>query len=84
MERQGGNEMKMELFRSGVFKQQYQYKSFSPTLVNQIWTWEEPKVNTLLEKATQALSALNAYSLIVPNVDLFRNHLLTPIPSPRY
>ncbi|WP_218043551.1 Fic family protein [Oryzomonas japonica] len=61
----------MEQFRSGVFKQQYQYKSFSPTPVNQVWTWEEPKVNTLLEKATQALSALNAFSLIVPNVDLF-------------
>jgi Fic family protein len=63
--------MKMEEFSSGVFKQQYQYKSFSPTPVNQVWTWDEPKVNTLLEKATQALSALNAYSLIVPNVDLF-------------
>lgn len=63
--------MKMELFRSGIFKQQYQYQSFSPTLVNQVWTWEEPKVNTLLEKATQALSSLNAFSLIVPNVDLF-------------
>lgn len=63
--------MKMEEFRSGVFRQQYQYKSFSPALVNQVWTWEEPKVNTLLEKATQALSGLNAFSLIVPNVDLF-------------
>lgn len=69
--------MKMEEFSSGVFKQQYQYKSFSPTLVNQVWTWEEPKVNTLLEKATQALSGLNAYSLIVPNVDLFiRMHIM--------
>nr|WP_246545608.1 Fic family protein [Pelotalea chapellei] len=67
----------MEEFNSGVFKQQYQYKSFSPSLVNQVWTWEEPKVNTLLEKATQALSALNAYSLIVPNVDIFiRMHIV--------
>jgi len=63
--------MKMEQFRSGVFKQQYQYKSFSPAPVNQVWTWEEPKVNTLLEKAIQALSGLNAFSLIAPNVDLF-------------
>ena len=63
--------MKMEEFSSGIFRQQYQYKSFSPTPVNQVWTWEEPKVNTLLERATQALSALNAFSLIVPNVDLF-------------
>jgi Fic family protein len=69
--------MKMENFRSGVFRQQYQYKSFSPTPVNQVWTWEEPKVNTLLEKATQALSGLNAFSLIVPNVDLFiRMHII--------
>lgn len=69
--------MKMEEFSSGVFKQQYQYKSFSPTPVNQVWTWEEPKINTLLEKATQALSGLNAYSLIVPNVDLFiRMHIM--------
>jgi hypothetical protein len=69
--------MKMEEFRSGVFKQQYQYKSFSPIPVNQVWTWEEPKVNTLLEKATQALSGLNAYSLIVPNVDVFiRMHIM--------
>ncbi len=63
--------MKIEEFISGVYKQQYQYKSFSPTPVNQEWTWEDPVINTLLEKATQEISELNAFSYIVPNIDMF-------------
>ena len=69
--------MKLEDFRAGIFKQQYQYKSFSPTLVNCEWLWGDPRINTLLEQANQALGELNAFSLIVPDVDLFiRMHIL--------
>ncbi|HSI43111.1 MAG TPA: Fic family protein [Methylotenera sp.] len=63
--------MKVEQFKSGTYKQQYQYKSFSPNTINISWTWDDPKVNTLLEKASRALSELDAYSLIVPDVDIF-------------
>ena len=63
--------MKLEDFRAGTFKQQYQYKSFSPTLVDREWTWDASRINTLLEQANQALGELNAFSLIVPDVDLF-------------
>lgn len=63
--------MKIEQFNSGEFKQQYQYKSFSPSSINHSWTWDDPKVNTLLESASRALSELDAFSLIVPDVDLF-------------
>ncbi len=63
--------MKLESFKAGVWRQQYQYKSFQPTLVNQLWTWEDPVINTLLEQATKALGELNAFSLIVPDIDLF-------------
>ncbi len=63
--------MKLETFKAGVWRQQYQYKSFQPTLVNQLWTWEDPVINTLLEQATKALGELNAFSLIVPDIDLF-------------
>jgi len=63
--------MKIEDFHAGTTKQQYQYKSFSPTLINQEWIWEEAKINTLLEQAIQALGELNAFSLIVPDVDMF-------------
>jgi Fic family protein len=63
--------MKFEEFKSGVWKQQYQYKSFSPVQVNQQWSWEDPEINALMEKATKALGELNAFSLIVPDIDLF-------------
>jgi Fic family protein len=63
--------MKIENFKSGTWKKQYQYKSFSPTFVNQEWTWDDPRINVLLEQSTRALGELNAFSLIVPNVDLF-------------
>jgi Fic family protein len=63
--------MKFETFKAGVWRKQYQYRSFSPVPVNQEWTWEDPTTNILLEQATRALGELNAYSLIVPDIDLF-------------
>lgn len=63
--------MKIEQFKSGVYREQYQYKSFLPAPVNLEWVWEDPVINTLLEKATRSLGELNAFSLIVPDIDLF-------------
>lgn len=63
--------MKFEEFKSGDWVQQYQYKSFSPVVINQEWNWEDPKINTLLEHASRALAELDAFTLIVPDVDLF-------------
>jgi Fic family protein len=63
--------MKFEGFSPGVWLQQYQYKSFSPVPVNHAWSWEDPRINTLLEQATRALGELNAFSLIIPDIDLF-------------
>lgn len=63
--------MKFEEFNSGSWQQQYQYKSFSPVKVNREWSWENPQINTLLERASRALAELDAFTLIVPDVDLF-------------
>lgn len=63
--------VKMEEFIAGTLKQQYEYKSFQPNDVNLQWNWDSPKINTLLEKASRALAELNAFSLIVPDIDLF-------------
>ncbi len=63
--------MKFEQFKAGTWHPQYQYKSFSPSPVNHVWTWEDPAINTLLEDANRALGELNAFSLIVPDIDLF-------------
>jgi Fic family protein len=69
--------MKLEDFRAGRYQQQYQYESFSPTPVNQGWVWETPKINTLLEQAARSLAELNAFSIMVPDVDLFiRMHII--------
>ncbi len=69
--------MKFEKFESGVYRNQYQYKSFLPAKINLEWTWDDPQINVLLEKATQTLGELNAFSRIVPNVDLFiQMHIL--------
>ncbi len=63
--------IKMEEFIAGNFRQQYQYKSFQPVPVNLQWHWDTPAINTKLEQASRALAELNAYSLIVPDIDLF-------------
>ena len=63
--------MKFEEFQAGRWQPRYQYKSFEPVLVNHEWTWEDPAIHCLLEKANRALGELNAFSLIVPDIDLF-------------
>ena len=63
--------MKFESFKAGRWQQRFQYKSFEPVPVNRDWTWEDPRINLLLESANRALGELNAFSLIVPDVDLF-------------
>lgn len=63
--------MKFESFQAGVLRQRYQYKSFEPVPVNHEWVWEDATINALLESANRALGELNAFSLIVPDIDLF-------------
>ncbi|WP_250460373.1 Fic/DOC family N-terminal domain-containing protein [Microbulbifer litoralis] len=63
--------VKFESFEAGNWIQQYQYKSFDPVTINREWHWEDPVINTLLEKASRALAELDAFTLIVPDVDLF-------------
>jgi len=69
--------MKFEEFQSGIYRQQYQYKDFLPAKINHEWSWDDLRINVLLEKATKALGELNAFTLIVPDVDLFiRMHIM--------
>lgn len=63
--------MNLKEFKAGTLQQEYQYKSFLPESINHTFTWDDPKINTMLEDATRALGELNAFTMIVPNVDIF-------------
>ncbi len=56
---------------AGTYTQQYQYRSFSPAPINVNWTWSDRKTHLLLEQANLKLGELNAFSLHVPDVDIF-------------
>jgi len=61
----------MRNFKGGIYKQQYQYKSFSPSFVNRNFEWQDQEIDILLASAMQFLGELNAYSFLVPDVDFF-------------
>lgn len=61
----------MDVFRSGTYKQQFQYKSFMPMLLTTPFEWRSEAVLGLLEKASTALGELNAFSKIIPDTDFY-------------
>ncbi|MCK5475735.1 MAG: Fic family protein [Candidatus Pacebacteria bacterium] len=61
----------MKNFKSGIYKQQLEYKSFVPSLINRNFEWEDKKIDILYGEAMRFLGELNAYSKLVPDVDFF-------------
>lgn len=63
--------MDLEKYQSGKYVRQDGYKSFLPEKINKEWTWRDPEINILLEKANQSLGGLNSYSDLIPNIDIY-------------
>ena len=63
--------MDIKDFKSGEYRQQYQYQSFLPSQVNHAWSLNDADVQGLLSQADRKLGELNAFSQLVPDVDFF-------------
>ncbi len=63
--------MDFSQYKSGDYKQQYQYKSFTPTFVNHEWEMNNSNLSLLLSQADNKLGELNAFSQLIPDVDFF-------------
>lgn len=68
-----------KVFKSGFYKKQIvsknnkelNYESFSPTLINQEYLWEDRRIDKLLEEASREIGELNAYLTFIPDPDFF-------------
>ncbi len=61
----------MNNFKAGIFKQQLEYKSFLPSHINRNFEINDKEILLLLEEASLYLGRLEAYSQLVPDIDLF-------------
>ena len=63
----------MNSFIAGEYKQHQEYKSFTPSPINDRFVWKNPQINVLLEQAGNVLGELNAFAELLPDVDFFIN-----------
>lgn len=63
--------MKLEEYKSGDYVKMNDYKAFVPSKINYNWGWDDTKLDKLLAEANRQIGELNAYSLLIPNVDLY-------------
>ena len=63
--------MKLEDYKSGEYVNMNDYKAFIPSKINYNWGWDDTKLDKLLAEANRQIGELNAYSLLIPNVDLY-------------
>jgi Fic family protein len=63
--------MELKNFKAGKYKQQFQYKSFSPNPVNIALEISDRNLIHLLSEADIKLGELNAFSQLIPDIDFF-------------
>lgn len=61
----------MDNFKAGTYKQQLEYKSFLPNGINHEMSVNDKEIIMLLEEAGLYLGELEAFSQLIPDIDLF-------------
>jgi len=68
--------IRVEKFNPGTYRNQGDFKSFIPTMVNDQWGWESGQINHLLSIADKELGGLNTYSELIPDIEIYiRMHI---------
>ncbi len=70
------NNKKNPSFQAGklathFYKKDYEYQSFIPASVNHSYQWQDQRIPVLLEEAVRLVGELNAFSILVPDVEFF-------------
>ncbi len=66
----------IEKYTAGTYRNNGDFKSFVPSMLNDDWQWTDRKLNHLLAEASKELGRLNAYSELVPDIDTYiRMHI---------
>ncbi len=60
----------MKNFIAGKYRQQREYKSFSPSFVNRHFAWENRQIDLLVEQAAKLLGEFNAYAELRSDINL--------------
>lgn len=61
----------MSNYNAGVYREHFGYKSFLPSKINQPFSITDKTISVLLEEASLQLGQLEAFSQLVPDIDLF-------------
>lgn len=62
--------MNIEAYKSWHLEKGLKYSYFVPEPINHQWERKDPKLGTILEKAS-SLGELNSFARLVPNMDMF-------------
>jgi Fic family protein len=63
--------MDLREYKAGIFTRQFGYRSFHPNPLKTEWMVSHPELAKLLEEANLRLGELNAFSILLPDTDLF-------------
>ena len=57
----------MKKFVAGKYKQQQEYRSFTPSFVNNRFIWDNPQIDVLIEQLLERRMHINCFNPCLPS-----------------